>query len=89
MEFSRREYWSGLPFLLQDLPDPGIKPTSLALAGGFFTTTTTWEALETLSPHLKLGQSKHREVQNFARSRYLAEPIQAKMVYRHNLYQAV
>ena len=30
-----------------DLPDPGIKPTSLvspALAGGFFTTSTTGEA---------------------------------------------
>jgi len=31
MEFSRQEYWSGLPFpSLGDLPDPGIKPTSLA-----------------------------------------------------------
>ena len=83
MEFSRREYWSGLPFLLQDLPDPRIEPASLAspaLGGGFFTTSTTWETLETLSPHLKLGQPKHREVQNFARSRYLAELIQAKMV---------
>jgi len=29
---------------LGDLPDPGIKPTSSALAGGFFTTSTTWEA---------------------------------------------
>ena len=39
MEFSRQEYWSGLPFPpLGDLPDPGIKPLSLALAGGFFTT---------------------------------------------------
>ena len=31
-----------------DLPDPGIKPASLrspALAGGFFTTSATWEAL--------------------------------------------
>ena len=27
MEFSRQEYWSGLPFLSPgDLPDPGIKP---------------------------------------------------------------
>ena len=36
------EYWSGLPFPPpEDLPDPGIKPTSLlypALAGGFFNT---------------------------------------------------
>ena len=40
--FSRQEHWSGLPFpSLEDLPDPGIEPTSLvspALAGGFFTT---------------------------------------------------
>jgi len=32
MVFSRQEYWSGLPFAT-----PGIKPTSPALAGGFFT----------------------------------------------------
>ena len=48
MEFSRQEYWSGLPFLsLGDLPDPGIEPTTLtspALADSFFTTNTTWEA---------------------------------------------
>ena len=39
MGFFRQEYWSGLPFPPPgDLPDPGIKPMSLALAGGFFTT---------------------------------------------------
>ena len=27
-----------------DLPDPGIEPTSPALAGGFLTTSTAWEA---------------------------------------------
>ena len=27
--FPRQEYWSGLPFPPGDLPDPGIKPTSL------------------------------------------------------------
>ena len=32
MEFPRQEYWSGLPFpSLGDLPNPRIKPTSLAL----------------------------------------------------------
>ena len=32
MEFSRQEYWSGLPFLSPgDLPDPGIKPGFPAL----------------------------------------------------------
>ena len=41
MEFSRQEYWSGLP---GDYPNPGIKPTPLtspAVAGGFFITRTT------------------------------------------------
>ena len=49
MGFSRQEYWSGLLYPPPgDLPDPGIKPVSLtssALAGGFFTTRTTWEGL--------------------------------------------
>ena len=27
-----------------ELPDPGIQPTSLELAGRFFSTSTTWEA---------------------------------------------
>ena len=32
MEFSRQEYWSGLPFPpLRDLPNPGIEPESSAL----------------------------------------------------------
>ena len=42
MEFSRQEYWSGLPFPTPgDLPDPGMESSSLvspARAGGFFTT---------------------------------------------------
>ena len=34
----QQEYWSGLPFPSSgDLPDPGMEPTSPALAGGFFT----------------------------------------------------
>ena len=43
MEFSRQEYWSGLPFPSpRDLPDSGIEtvsPVFPALAGGFFTIT--------------------------------------------------
>ena len=42
MEFSRQDYWDGLPFPSPgDLPDPGIESVSLAfpaLAGGFFDT---------------------------------------------------
>ena len=34
MGFSRQEYWSGLPCPpLEDLPDPGIKPTSVSCIG--------------------------------------------------------
>ena len=46
MGFSKQEYWSGLPFpLLGDLPNLVMEPTSPgspALAGRFFTTSTTW-----------------------------------------------
>ena len=49
MGFSRQESWSGLPCPPPgDLPDPGIEPLSLmspTLAGRFFTTSATWEAL--------------------------------------------
>ena len=42
MDFSKQEYWSGLPFPTSgDLTHPGIElmsNVSSALAGGFFTT---------------------------------------------------
>ena len=51
MGFSRQKYWSGLPFPPPgDLPDPGIKPMSPALAHKFFTTSTTRETLSRLYP---------------------------------------
>ena len=47
-EILQASKWSGLPCPpLRDLPDPGIEHTSLlslALAGGLFTTSATWEA---------------------------------------------
>ena len=50
MEFSRQEYWGGLPLPAPgDLPNPGIEPTppaSPAVAGRFFLYhCTIWEAL--------------------------------------------
>ena len=58
MGFSKHEYWSGLPCSPPgDLPNPGIKSASLmspALAGRFFTTSTTWEALNKLICKYKL-----------------------------------
>ena len=57
MGFSRQEYWSGLPFSPPgDLPNPGIEPVSLmspALAGRFFTTRATWEALYVITLRVK------------------------------------
>ena len=48
MEFSRQGYWSALPCPSSgDLADLGVAPASLstpALADGFFSTSTTWEA---------------------------------------------
>ena len=52
VEFSWQEHWSGLPCLPPgDLPNPGIKFLSLMcpeLAGGFFNTSVTLEALSLL-----------------------------------------
>ena len=46
MGFSRQGYYSGLPFPSPgDLPDPGIKPASTALEGGFFTTEPPGKAV--------------------------------------------
>ena len=64
MEFSRQEYWSGLPCPPSgDLPDPGVQPEFLlssALAGGFFTTCTTWETWEAPWSHLRPHSSPGR-----------------------------
>ena len=62
MGFSRQEYWSGLP-----CPPPGSCPKprteseslmSPALAGRFFTTSTTWEARYLLL-NFKLMESQY------------------------------
>ena len=64
MAFSRQEYWSSLTFPLpEDLPDPGMEPTSLtspALAGGFFTASATWEDLTDLQQGVNQGWLKRK-----------------------------
>ena len=61
-----QKYWSGLSCPPSgDLPDPGIKPTSLtspALAGGFFTTCTTSEAQD-ITLRENHSQTSNRTVQ--------------------------
>ena len=52
MGFSKQEHWNGLPCPPPgDLPVPGIETASLmflALAGGFFMTSATSEALNNM-----------------------------------------
>ena len=54
---SQQEYWSGSPFSPGDLPNPGIKPASPALAGGFF---TTWATLEAPTQYYMMSKIKQR-----------------------------
>jgi len=58
MGFSRQEYWSGLLYPSSGgFPNAEIELTaitlSLALAGGFFTSSATWEALKSLTYSFK------------------------------------
>ena len=57
MGFPRQEYWSGLPFPPpEDLLDPGIEPTSPALASVFFTTEPSGNPCtrEHMSSHMQI-----------------------------------
>ena len=66
---SGKEYWSQLPFPSPgDLPNPGIKPTSAALAGWFFTTELPWQpttrnsvqfSCSVVSDSLRYHESQH------------------------------
>ena len=62
-EFSRQEFWSGLPFPFSgDLSNPGIEPQSPVLAGRFFDTESPgklWEKLRisrVMSSHFVSGR---------------------------------
>ena len=60
LEFSRQEYWSGLPFLSPgDLPDPGIESRSPALQADSFTVWATGEA-----PHRLWEVFKEEDFEN-------------------------
>ena len=63
MEFSRQEYWSGLPCLSPgNLPNPGIKPRSPALQADSLPfeppgkPENWWDALKTTTPAAGTGQ---------------------------------
>ena len=75
MEFSRQEYWSMLPFPTPgNLPNPGIKPTSLAspaLAGRLFITAlsgkrnTIWYHLYVKSKNMKQMNEYNKTEQTY------------------------
>ena len=79
MGFSRQEYWSGLPCPSPGhLPDPGIEPTSLtspALAGGFFTTSTTIH-------NMKWSRGTGKDWTNYGMLSYINHPY----LYIQNIY---
>ena len=56
MEFSRQEYWSGLPFPSpRDLPHPEMEPSSPispALAGRSFTTSASRECTDLIKAYM-------------------------------------
>ena len=72
MEFSRQEYWSGLPFPPPgDLPDAGNKPTFLAspaLAGRFFTTPPSEKPGCQESRPSKLSVQEKNSVSTFSKT---------------------
>ena len=52
---SQEEFCSGLPFLsAEHLPNPGIEPTSTALAGGFFMAEPTGNTCFSYGSYLKI-----------------------------------
>ena len=68
MEFSREEYWSGLPFSPPgDFTDPGIEPTSPSLAGEFFTTAPPGKPyiITCMLKYIECKQAVHLYISNF------------------------
>ena len=87
-DFSRKEYWSGLPFPSpRDLPGQGSNPHLLspAVAGRFFTTSSSWEAhSRSLSGIISLHiQNKNftRVYMYFSPSFYIIAMIQSTYLY--------
>ena len=70
MEFSRQEYWSGLPFPSPgDLPDPGIEPKSPALRA---------DALPSEPPRQSLSLGDWDEIKGILSSRKLRNILLVK-----------
>ena len=84
MEFSRQEYWSGLPFPSPaSLSDPGIKPVTLespALTGRFFATTVSHPRSPTITFAFALySLSLRLEVEFY--EEFIFAPLELKVDY--------
>ena len=65
MEFSRQEYWSGVPFPSpEDLPDPGIEPGSLTMQANTLPSEPPLKQPKYLAINILLNSSIHIIVQN-------------------------
>ena len=69
MEFSRQEYWSGLPFPSPgDLPEPGIKPGSSALQEDSLPSEPPGKQFVLLIDHHKFNQHLLQYLKFFSRN---------------------
>ena len=69
VEFSRQEYWSGLPFSSPgNLSNPGIKPRSPVLQAGSLPAEPPWKPLGDSGGNLERGLFREREVNNRGKS---------------------
>ena len=60
MEFPRREYRSGYPFSPGDLPNPGIKPGTLALQAVSLLSEPPVKPLGAVSPIVRIHESRNQ-----------------------------
>ena len=76
MEFSRQEYWSGLPFPSPgDIPNPGIEPGSLALQADALSSEPPGRA--TRENHQ--GNPPGREVESCINESYMTGKVEKGM----------
>ena len=84
MEFSRQEYWSGLPFPFPvDLPNPGKEPESPALQADSLATELVrlaYSKLSILSSHTCLAYISHAEYFKFLQEIFIQSIIFFKRV---------
>ena len=83
LEFSRQEYWSGLPFLpLGDLPDPGTEPGSLALQ----TDSLPSESWGKKPPYLILYVENTKYFSKNMRTNTLSKVVEETSVYKNPMH---